>query len=114
MDTHPKMNPEVKALWIKDLRNNPRKQGRNAMVTDTGKFCCLGRLSKLYADKHGCTLKELYPNSFHTSTLHRDVQRWAGLSARNTTDQLSGRNDGALGHNVHSFAQIADWIDKNL
>lgn len=51
-----KLNPKVKALWLKALRSGKYKQGHNALCTVTtrgkNRFCCLGVLCDLYIKSH--------------------------------------------------------------
>lgn len=38
------MKKDIADKWVADLRAHPELQGRGALETDDGKFCCLGRL----------------------------------------------------------------------
>lgn len=47
------MNPEIKARWVRALREGqledgtPIEQGKRRLETEDGKFCCLGVLCKI-------------------------------------------------------------------
>lgn len=114
------MNPEIKALWIADLRANAHLQGHKCLKRDD-KYCCLGRL---------CELHRLATNGKWKETAHYDppkylgqdamlpieVIKWAGLytcGVRLDDFEAWQHNDG---HNTPrlTFPEIADLIEKHL
>lgn len=95
------MKPEIKALWVADLRNPENKQGHHTLRNDTGD-CCLGRLCEVYRVQTGkgkwveglvnprghSVGKSMY---FQTDTgdlediqIPFDVAQWAGLDGRSS------------------------------
>lgn len=46
------MKPEIKALWVADLKNPENKQGHHTLRNDTGD-CCLGRLCEVFRVQTG-------------------------------------------------------------
>jgi hypothetical protein len=48
-----KMNPEIKAEWLRALRSGEFRQARDKLRDKGGAFCCLGVLCKLYANADG-------------------------------------------------------------
>ena len=127
------MKPEVKAAWIAALRSGEYKQGR-AQLRTGDQFCCLGVLCDI-ASKHG--VGEWHESGAFKADGHWEgslppqvVIDWAGLGHINPRvgpvfdDDwrygLSDWNDGVQGTgddtdiDPHSFAEIADLIEKEL
>jgi hypothetical protein len=126
-----KINPEIKELWCTALESEEYPQATNRLRTETG-FCCLGVLSDLAvkagvqkwihnADDDDCEGYGI-PNedgSFTRGLLHRDIQKWAGLTGpsaddpvvriANETHRLSGLNDSG-----YDFKSIARLIREQL
>lgn len=120
------MNPEVKALWIADLRSGKHLQitGALHLVSLTEGFCCLGRLCEIAIeqgvnvttsiDPAGSVIK--YDN--FAGVLPEIVVDWAGLDSDTVVLQLpaytpigsliSANDDG------FTFEQIADIIEWAL
>src|SRR5687768_4225224 len=44
----PKMNPEVKAKWLEDLRSGELKLGKSNLKDTSGRMCCLGVLANQF------------------------------------------------------------------
>ena len=91
------MTPELKAQWIAALRSGEYTQGRGALKTGDGGYCCLGVL---------CIV--LKRPEFLTATYER-LRRASGLSS-DETDGCVELNDVAQ----QSFTQIADYIEMYL
>lgn len=90
MTTQNKMNPYVKKLWLKALRNGEYKQGQN-QLREGNRFCCLGVLCNLHAVEHPNhasteTDPVLYFNN--QSTLPYEVAHWAGIDIEKLTDTV--------------------------
>jgi hypothetical protein len=133
------MNPEVKALWVADLRSNKYKQVKKTLNCING-FCCLGRLTDLYrqspANTENLQWEQLADPFLDPSgvrvfgkyredlILPEEVKEWAGLHDNNVSidpmprlddnlgelhTTLSGANDGG-----YTFEQIADIIEEQL
>lgn len=119
---NPKLPPEDKALWLAALRDGSHAQSTGALRTTTG-FCCLG----VYCDVKGAKWLERGDHfttesgagwflgwqeighdataALQAETTYRDIDD----SPVNVMKLLSAANDQGA-----SFAQIADWIEKNL
>lgn len=121
------MNPEIKAEWIRRLRSGDYEQGRGSLCRND-KYCCLGVLSEIAAERHVTSRGELEEDGwrwiefgFETSTLPAEVQDWSlvltqtgifmlpgEVAARNgrVSMSLAWLNDTGL-----TFSQIADIIE---
>ena len=91
------MTPELKARWIVALRSGEYTQGRHALRTKKGRYCCLGVL---------CMVLER-PDL--TSTNYEHLRKASGLTI-SETDGCVDLNDVAQ----LSFNQIADYIEVYL
>jgi hypothetical protein len=99
------MNPEIKTKWIEALRSGKYRQVMGVLKRGQG-YCCLGVLREI-----------VRPGD--TSSLGNDGQMltdeflgacgwgWSGACVPTT---LASRNDDG----EHTFAQLADYIEKNL
>lgn len=116
----PKMNKQVKALWLKALRSGEYAQGRERLLTEEENgehsFCCLGVLCDLYSRKTGQQWEKRlntwdgYPVFFlgvHTMP-PLEIDKWSELDS-DAQDKLAGMNDKGK-----SFKAIAKWISRNL
>lgn len=134
------MNPEVKALWLKWLRdpNNRQATGqlrewdRDEQGDKVPAHCCLGGLCEIYLHEKGG--KWITGDSFvddhgdeSFSELPSDVVEWAGLN-----DAIGSLNEEVSYSRVHprdpvatclihlnddagfTFAQIADVIEEQF
>lgn len=45
------MKKKIMTKWVKALRSNKYKQGKDLLCTDDNKFCCLGVLCDLYQNE---------------------------------------------------------------
>ena len=123
-----KMNPEVKALWVADLRSGKHNQAKRVLNCEDG-FCCLGRLTDLFIaspanllnNQWGVLLEGDTDNrkNFGSSStvLSENVMRWAGL--KHTTGnsvEIDGekRSLTELNDAGYCFLQIADIIEAQL
>lgn len=136
-----KMNPEVKALWVADLRSGLHAQTKGCLNRGDS-FCCLGRLTDIYinspANDVGMKWEQadpiessgkmaVYENHSATSFLSTAILKWAGLGRRagewvNVDKELSEKI-GLIGANYSlshlndqgvTFLQIADIIEAQL
>lgn len=105
------MKKDVRDRWVEALRSGRYRQTTRHLKDETG-HCCLGVL---------CEVIE-YP--------WEDMKRVGGDAYDFNSDQtdpcpitslalvdlfaLAGMNDGANGQNRHSFAEIADYIEKSI
>ncbi len=110
-----KMNPEVKAAWVKALRSGEYSQGTGQLRSAEEKYCCLGVLCDIApVGEWGGEAYIAGPDDWASAFLPRRVADWAGLSSTNpaiggTGGELSYKNDRGA-----TFAQIADLIEKNF
>ncbi len=123
-----RMNETVKNQWLKDLRSGEFKQAEGYLKCADG-FCCLGVLANQFADAwiaddveddtrrpvigavelgSDCTLDDDFANSLGlTPSLTSELMQMNdGYTLYNTDD--SGRDA------KHTFAEIADFVEKNL
>jgi len=126
------MRPEIKQKWVAALRSGDYEQGKMALQTSDGKFCCLGVLCDLHRKtnkKKGITWDPTEETEADVRYLGEDaflpesVSEWAGLvngdgesikdpevkTGNNLRKSLSELNDGGT-----SFKKIAEYIEKNL
>lgn len=115
----PKMNKQVKALWLKALRSGEYAQGRERLLTEEENgehsFCCLGVLCDLYSRETGYQW-EKRSHSWNGNVSFKycdtmppsEVDSWSGLDSY-AEDHLASMNDGGK-----SFKVIANWISRNL
>mgnify|MGYP000560213115 CR=1 FL=1 len=108
MIAHKKMNPTLKAKWLKALRSGEYKQGREVMRQtildgDECVFCCLGVLADInHAD-------EWSDNTETGVSSIRGKDTYPSILPVRTETALAHMND--IGD---SFETIADWIEVNL
>lgn len=108
MSNHKKMNPEVKKVWINELRSGRYRQTDGALRKGRS-YCCLGVLCDLSkAAKWTPTSwgEGVYDGS--SGILPFSVGEWADLSDGQQGDLAEMNDNGA------TFAEIADWIEKHL
>lgn len=131
------MNPEIKSQWLAALRGDGYTQGRGTLTKKTPgglRHCCLGVLCSLAVEAGVPVPVTPYMDyqiayDGNTSVLPDIVMDWAGLTRSNPailsdmeTDfryenfTLTDMNDGNSidGIRIHSFAEIADLIERNL
>lgn len=131
------MNQEIKAKWVAALRSGKYKQGKGCLKTADGTMCCLGVLSDLFIQENpkraqwateinndGQYAFEYGVDAEEALALPLPVSVWAGLDDESDPIILSGRigrraselNDGVANKTIfqHTFAEIADLIEKNL
>ena len=104
------MKHELKTKWIKALRSGKYRQGRGRLKYGD-RYCCLGVLRHISDPK----------DTRHSSnTLTYEQMKDYGMDMHSPLHILSNMNDGrepTYGDKPgkkHSFAEIADYIEKNL
>lgn len=123
------MNKRVKTKWVKALRSGKYEQGKGALNSGDGKWCCLGILTDLYIKEKGGKWKTMKGEN---CTFRKEselppicVMKWAGLPDRNPDVSIKGKsdtislatlNDGDKDDSVRSrnFTKIANLIEKQL
>lgn len=107
----PKMDPEIKEQWLVALRSGRYQQTKSRLRDETG-FCCLGVLCDVIEPDgwrddvdyafYGCSDGDLV-KSMPPPRITEKAKIY------NVDGQLSEFNDVG-----HSFAEIADWIERWL
>jgi len=107
------MDAQIKEKWVEALRSGKYEQGQSALKRD-GRFCCLGVLCDIIdpsgwsePEKTGYTRYSFEGNS-DECWIPDTLEEKLGLVGK--TGTLMGMND----HDKKSFAEIADYIEKNL
>jgi hypothetical protein len=107
------MNAELKAKWVAALRSGHYEQGRDALKTRDGKFCCLGVLCDVI-DQNGWTENECgyafeFKGEYHGGLLPASLQKDLGWTGFSVMGELITRND--MGR---TFGEIAEYIEKEI
>lgn len=128
------MNPDVKRVWLKELRSGKYDQGKGHLNLG-GRYCCLGVLCEIAVENEVIarssdqnessygTPEELEDHDGATAYPPKGVVDWAGLPSENPkvtyehcdmcgpgTRALSELNDDE----ELSFEEIADIIEEQL
>jgi hypothetical protein len=107
-----KMNPEIKRLWVEDLRAHTELQGQGELRYEN-KFCCLGRLCEVYREQTGKGVWDGIRFAGSSGTLPKDVADWAEIDDRDPVVKdcpITYWNDSSgIG-----FIGIADLIEEYL
>lgn len=111
------MDQELKTKWVEALRSGKYKQATKVLRdSQSGGFCCLGVLLDIsdtgkWAHDHFVTDDGCY-------TLYGELESYGRCFGLLTSQEatLINMNDGSESKGVrpHSFAEIADYIEKNL
>lgn len=117
-----KMNPEVKAKWLEDLRSGEFRQGRSHLKDGFGNMCCLGVLAHQFNPEWvGDGSGRLVPvvNGENLSDGGIEINQLSGklnstfLASVGISDAMASllmsEND-----NGGSFSYIADIIEEKL
>ena len=104
------MDAKIKADWLAALRSGDYEQGRGQLCDAEGRMCCLG---VLYDVAHDGDWEER-GNLWFTDD--GNYWRWgtAVAGGDKTTRLLADMNDGVCGEQRQTFAEIADWIEREL
>jgi hypothetical protein len=99
------MNKNVKKLWVKALCSGKYEQGEGRLCQQSlNKFCCMGVLADVAFDSY-------WVNQYWFELSIEDLEK-VGLTEKDQ-EILIQMNDG-VSHKNYSFAEIADYIEKNL
>jgi hypothetical protein len=113
------MKAEEKAEWVAALRSGEYPQGQNRLRNVDDTFCCLGVKADLEVKKgNGRWESFIDPNGFN---------KWFYFSTTGASfcgglpSEMIGGNNETEGDLIElnddreeSFAEIADWIEKNI
>lgn len=135
MTDEPRMDPEVRAEWVRRLRSGDYRQGTGELRTTTDvdddvRYCCLGVLCEVARDR-GIVSYDRTTLGYRSTADPREgsyggvlppvVRAWAGLRHLGHAAEdppvggkpLSFWNDG-LSVDQRDFAWIADAIEEEL
>lgn len=101
------MDAQLKAKWVEALRGDEYQQGQGSLLRE-GCYCCLGVLCEV-ADVKIVDLNEIDGAGDAQATYKALTEMIGGFDY----GELVDRNDGH-GHQPHSFAQLADWIESHI
>jgi len=126
------MDRNLRDRWCAALRSGKYKQGKGYLHQGS-KFCRLGVLADIEGTKWEIYDKDAIPKIYHSpyigvESLYYEVSKNLGLNNDDPLDsnvtKLVLMNDGAskddaeaynlVPHKRYTFAEIADWIEKNL
>ena len=127
------MDAQLKAKWVEALRSGEYSQARDVLHDQQdGGYCCLGVLCKVMGAEFGPGSQEFEDDEYGPFTSEYDyvpVLKGRVLSHADNEelspsfckeigipDQtiLTSMNDGTATEPAKSFAEIADYIEKNL
>lgn len=114
------MNKKIKKLWVEALRSGEYKQGKYKLRSIDDKFCVLGVLCNLHAQKHpeiAAQENKKHKYMGHDADLPSAVADWAGLGDVGGGKVTIGKRKRELWYfndNGVSFAKLADAIEKQL
>lgn len=112
-----KMDPEIKAQWIADLRSGNFKQGSGHLkvkYSDSEEFlyCCLGVLAERQLSEYFVPENYQYGCSYVCGTSSTGIP--SDLIDKTTLDDNAQRPLARMNDRGVSFHSIADWIEENL
>lgn len=111
------MKKKIMQEWVAALRSGTYEQGKGALEKD-GKYCCLGVLCDIAAQKGVCLTRTeeylssqvSYDSSF--GVLPNSVKEWSGI--KDEMGRIKNmRSLVNLNDNGKSFEQIANIIEDN-
>lgn len=106
------MKKEIKADWCKALKSGEFDQATEVLQDDSGAYCCLGVLTRLYCRAKKVPFSKVAGDiPGDNDVLNEKVMKWAGLKENNPVvdgRELSEWNDKS---NM-SFKEIAALIQK--
>jgi hypothetical protein len=107
------LEPAFKAEWLRRLRSGEYPQIQGQLRTGKG-YCCLGIACDVIDptawthDNDSCFTATSFRHHFMTGNPDKEVRDKVHLSEQDS-DRLAGMNDRGS-----TFAEIADYIEKNL
>ncbi len=110
------MKESVMKEWVKALRSGGYKQGRDRLVDNDDKFCCLGVLCNIAPDSLGLDWKyieDTWTIGGNDIELPLVVRVWAGMNSSEGHLDHDMSNLSDLNDDGKSFIDIANHIEKN-
>lgn len=109
------MKTQILKKWVKALTSGKYKQGRLALKTKEGRYCCLGVLCDLHAKETGGKWKdptqcEHFSYCGTSGVLPMKVRRWAGLKDNDPILTSDGYRASDLNDEGKRFKTIAKLI----
>lgn len=114
------MRKDVADLWVASLRSGQYEQGQGALCRvreddHKAKYCCLGVLSQLAADRG---LVETEEGAIGYRTLYEgegaelpdEVREWAGINSPNPRVTYEDAEDGS----ISTLAELNDELELTL
>jgi hypothetical protein len=92
------MDKKLKAKWVKALRSGKYEQGKEVLVDNKGKYCCLGVLCHI-AKYHSIDTSLIVDNNWDCAIISEEDQLI-----------LSAAND----EHGWTFDEIADYVEVML
>lgn len=108
-----KLPPQFKSDWLEALRGGEYEQGKEQLLDDTGKYCCLGVACAMIDD--GEFLEQDGNQEFILAVDEPSAEIPDCLIGEGILPtRLANMNDGVGYKKRQSFKQIANWIERNL
>lgn len=106
------MPKEVRDRWVGGLRSGEYEQGVGQFEAE-GKFCCLGVLCDVMGQPVRLEETEKYRGTDNEQFVSQllPVSQMRSLAYKNDGPAYPGAGAGAK---VHTFDQIADWIEEHV
>lgn len=117
---HRKLDPEIKAKWLRALRSGEYEQARSVLKSPQGGFCCLGVLADVCGAKWSEMTRPINGAKYLGATLDIDGESKiitdGGLLDHSFLEKIGLENQRLLAEfndGGQTFAQIADYIERN-
>lgn len=103
-----RMPKELLQKWLAGLRSGDFKQGRGAMCTHDGHYCCLGVLQKTVGDavEDGAWPSPAWRKTHGVNFLYKGYENWPAPFLPALGQEADAANDTG-----YTFAEIADAIE---
>lgn len=117
------MDEKMKKKWTNALRSGEYRQGRQALKTRDGAFCCLGVLCDIIPDNKCDDKWKDDPRYFGYLFRHETAEKDFVSSSTYLPSTIADAYDvniqnayelAKMNDNGSSFEEIADWIDEHM
>jgi hypothetical protein len=102
----------LKSKWVAALRSGKYEQCSGSLHRDGG-YCCLGVLWDISGNPWIDKDRGIAGFLDNNETFEKLFMREFGIPSK-TSAKLADKNDGAAPQRRHSFAEIADYIEKSI